>query len=137
MGVAHHARDVGMASCSAMSDASFPIVSVQDLPAVLALYERLGFSQTYAFPPAGPPAFVTLVRDGSVLGIATRADTGADRFSYWVYVDDVDDTFTKLTAAGAMTEAGPRNEPWGERVASVRDPDGNVVHLGAPASSQQ
>lgn len=77
------------------------------------------------------------MRDGSVLGIATREHADADRFSYWVYVDDVDDTFAKLTAAGATPEEGPRNEPWGERVASVRDPDGNVVHLGAPGSSQQ
>jgi catechol 2,3-dioxygenase-like lactoylglutathione lyase family enzyme len=142
MGVAHHACPTtpamcGMASCPAVSDDSFPIVSVQDLPANLAFYERLGFSQTYAFPPEGPAAFVTLVRDGSVLGIATRTHASADRFSSWVSVDDVDDTFTRLTAAGATTEAGPRNEPWGERVASVRDPDGNVVHLGAPGSSQQ
>ena len=28
--------------------------------------------------------------------------------------------------------AAPADQPWGERVASVADPDGYVVHLGAP-----
>jgi uncharacterized glyoxalase superfamily protein PhnB len=53
-----------------------------------------------------------------------------------MYVDDIDGTFADLTAAGAPTEAAPRTESWGERVASVRDPDGNVVHIGAPSGPQ-
>jgi uncharacterized glyoxalase superfamily protein PhnB len=116
-----------------MSNDSFPIVSVEDLPAVVAFYERLGFSEAYRFPPQGPVAFIALERNGSVLGIARRDAAATSRFSYWVYVDDVDDTFAVLTAAGAPPEAGPHTEPWGERVASVRDPDANVVHLGAPS----
>jgi DNA-binding FrmR family transcriptional regulator len=34
-------------------------------------------------------------------------------------------------AVRAEAVATPENRPWGERVASVRDPDGNLVHLGA------
>jgi uncharacterized glyoxalase superfamily protein PhnB len=113
-----------------MSAESFPILSVEDLPAVVAFYERLGFSQSYAFPEDGPPGFVVLERNGHSIGIAARDEGTRDRFSYWIYVDDVDSTFAHLTAAGAPTEAEPRTEPWGERVASVRDPDGNVVHVG-------
>jgi lactoylglutathione lyase len=119
-----------------MSDDSFPIVSVEDLPAVAAFYERLGFSESYRFPPQGPAAFIALERNGAVLGIARRDAGTTGRFSYWVYVDDVDDAFAELTAAGAPPEAAPHTEPWGERVASVRDPDANVVHLGAPSPSQ-
>jgi uncharacterized glyoxalase superfamily protein PhnB len=29
--------------------------------------------------------------------------------------------------------AEPADQPWGERLASVADPDGYVVHLGAAA----
>ena len=116
-----------------MSDDSFPIINVQDLSAAVSFYARLGFSQTYAFPPEGPAAFVTLERNGTVLGIGKREPSATDRFSYWVYVDEVDDTFEMLTSTGAPPEGAPRTEPWGERVASVRDPDGNVVHLGAPS----
>lgn len=116
-----------------MSGASFPIITVDDLPASVVFYERLGFARSYAFPAEGPAVFVTLERGGSALGIAARDDAAvADRFSYWVYVDDVDAAFDEMTAAGASPVAEPRSEPWGERVASVRDPDGNVVHLGAP-----
>jgi uncharacterized glyoxalase superfamily protein PhnB len=116
---------------------SFPILSVKDLPAVVDFYERLGFSHSYTFPAEGPAAFVTLERDGRTIGIAARARGHEDRFSYWMYVDDVDGTFADVTAAGAPTEAAPRTEPWGERVASVRDPDGNVVHIGAPSRPQE
>jgi uncharacterized glyoxalase superfamily protein PhnB len=47
---------------------------------------------------------------------------------------DVDASFADLRADGAPIVAEPRIEPWGERVASVRDPDGTVVHIGAPSS---
>jgi uncharacterized glyoxalase superfamily protein PhnB len=117
-----------------VSHDSFPILSVRDLPDVVAFYERLGFSQTYAFPQEGPAAFVALERSGRTIGIARRTGPDDERFAYWIYVADVDRTFDELTASGARTEAEPRTERWGERVASVRDPDGNVVHLGAPTT---
>ena len=119
-----------------MSDESFPILSVEDLPAVVIFYQGLGFSQSYAFPDEGPPAFVVLERNGRSIGIAARDQGEQARFSYWVYVDDVDAAFAELTAAGAPTEAEPRTEPWGERVASMRDPDGNVVHVGMASEPQ-
>jgi uncharacterized glyoxalase superfamily protein PhnB len=31
--------------------------------------------------------------------------------------------------------AEPADMPWGERVAQVRDPDGNLVNLGLAASA--
>lgn len=115
-----------------MDLASFPILSVDDLPAVVAFYERLGFSTTYAFPEGPAPAFVTVQRGTHTIGIAARDPATEAPFAYWVYVDDVDEAFAALTAAAAPVEAEPRSEPWGERVASVRDPAGNVVHLGMP-----
>ncbi|HVM09194.1 MAG TPA: VOC family protein [Acidimicrobiales bacterium] len=118
-----------------MSGDGFPILSVEDLESVVAFYGRLGYVTTYAFPPEGTPGFVTLERDGSTLGIARRSGAEAHRFSYWVYVDDVDAAFSALVADGAPVVAEPRTEPWGERVASVRDPDGNIVHLGAPTEA--
>jgi predicted enzyme related to lactoylglutathione lyase len=114
-------------------NSSFPIISVEDLNASIGFYAQLGYTQTYAFPPDGPAVFVTIERNGTTIGIATRDDVDADRFSYWVYVDDVDNTFAALTAMGSPVVAEPTTEPWGERVASLRDPDGNVVHLGAPS----
>jgi lactoylglutathione lyase len=115
----------------ASNERAFPIISVRDLPATRQFYERLGFVQTYQFPPEGEPGFVTLERGSSSIGIGAGGATEPDRFGYWVYVDDVDATLEALRASGAPIVAEPVNEPWGERVARTRDPDGNLVYLGA------
>jgi lactoylglutathione lyase len=114
-----------------MTDRAFPIISVADLPATRAFYERLGFVQTYQFPPEGEPGFVTMQRGESSIGIGAGGAVEEDRFGYWVYVDDVDAALDELRAAGAPVVAAPEDQPWGERVARTRDPDGNLVYLGA------
>ena len=114
-----------------MSDRSFPIISARDLPAIRAFYERLGFVQTFQFPPEGEAGFVTMERDGSTIGIGAGA--ADDRVALWVYVDDVDATLERLRAAGAPVVAEPEDQPFGERVAQTRDPDGTLVYLGAPS----
>lgn len=110
---------------------SFPILTVDDLAGVVGFYERLGFSRRYAFPAEGDPVFVTLARGEQTVGVSARQGENDDRFAYWVYVEDVDAAFADLTASGAAVVAAPRDEPWGERVATVRDPAGTTVHLGA------
>jgi lactoylglutathione lyase len=114
-----------------MSERAFPIISVQDLPATRRFYEALGFSQIYQFPPEGEPGFVAMERGSSSIGIGAGGDAEEDRFGYWVYVDDVDATLSRLRGAGAPVVAEPEDQPWGERVARTRDPDGNLVYLGA------
>jgi catechol 2,3-dioxygenase-like lactoylglutathione lyase family enzyme len=114
-----------------VSERAFPIISVQDLPATRAFYEALGFAQDYQFPPEGDARFVTMVRAGSTIGIGAGGPTDQDRFGYWVYVDDVDATLEQLRASGAMVVAEPEDQPWGERIARARDPEGNLVYLGA------
>ena len=114
-----------------MTDRAFPIISVRDLRAAQSFYQGLGFSQTYQFPPEGEPGFVTMEREGSSIGIGAGSATDDDRFGYWVYVDDVDAVLDQLRAAGAPVVAEPEDQPWGERVARTRDPDGNLVYLGA------
>lgn len=114
-----------------MPGAAFPIHVVDDLAATVAFYEGLGFRENFRLPPEGDVAFMTLERDGDVVGLATGDSD--DRVAYWVYVEDVDAAFAGLTAAGAPVVEAPADQPWGERVASVRDPDGNLVHLGSRA----
>lgn len=114
-----------------MTERAFPIITVGDLPAARAFYERLGFSQTYQFPPDGEPGFVTMERGTSSIGIGAGAGDEADRFGVWVYVDDVDETLAAVHASGAPVVAEPEDQPWGERVAQTRDPAGNLVYLGA------
>ena len=116
-----------------MGAEAFPIISVTDLAAARSFYEQLGFSQAYQFPPDGEPGFVLMERGTAAIGIGAGA--AEDRFAYWVYVDDVDETVALLRAAGTPIVAEPKDEAWGERVATARDPAGNLVHLGTAAAT--
>jgi lactoylglutathione lyase len=115
---------------------AFPILAVADMDRSLRFYrDLLMFEPTYAFPPDGPPQFVTLAVEGGQLGLAV-ADRTVESAStaIWLYADDVDEAVAALRDAGVAVLAEPADRPWGERVASVADPDGYTVHSGAPAA---
>ena len=50
----------------------------------------------------------------------------------YIYVDDVDATVTAAHDANVPIVLEPVDQPWGERIAYVADPDGNLVMLCAP-----
>ncbi|QUH05540.1 VOC family protein [Saccharopolyspora erythraea] len=112
---------------------AFPIISTPDLGRALRFYrDALGFRQDYRFPADGEPDFVTLVLHAFTLGLGRAPEaTGGHNFALWLYTDDVDAAVARLRDAGAPVLAEPLDMPWGERVASVADPDGNTVHIGA------
>jgi lactoylglutathione lyase len=113
-----------------MAGDAFPILSVRELGETKRFYEQLGFEQTYQFPPDGEPGFVTLRRGAAQIGIGAGG-VEDDAVAFWVYVDDVDAALAALRAAGAEVVGEPVDQPWGERVAQVRDPAGTLVYLGA------
>lgn len=45
------------------------------------------------------------------------------------YVPDVDETYRRAIAAGAISEREPADQPYGERNAAVKDPFGNVWYV--------
>ena len=45
---------------------------------------------------------------------------------------EVDDCYTRITAAGFRGKTAPFDAFWGHRYATVLDPDGNAVDLFAP-----
>ena len=47
----------------------------------------------------------------------------------WFTVDDLQATFDRLVSLGAKVRYPPTEKPWGVRLASVHDPDGNVLGL--------
>jgi lactoylglutathione lyase len=47
----------------------------------------------------------------------------------FVYVTDVDQLIPQLRAEGVAIMREPADMPWGERVATIADPDGNPVAL--------
>jgi lactoylglutathione lyase len=123
-----------------MPSRAFAVIYCRSVPEALRFYMRLGFEETFRLPPQGEPGYVSLRRGESELGIVSaqwpRDELGVSmgkepRFEMFIYVDDVDATAAELR--GALIRA-PRDMPWGERVAYVRDPDGNPVALAAPVT---
>ncbi|WP_137846136.1 VOC family protein [Microbacterium sp. 2FI] len=114
----------------------FPILSTRDLPRLVAFYERaLGGRVDFRFEDAGEDVYVSLAVGAASLGIGRDAEApdsaAGDRVALWFYVDDVDAHHTAFLDAGGSSVQPPADMPWGERVAQVRDPDGNLVNLGA------
>lgn len=136
---------------------SFPIIYTRDLAASLVFYrDRLGFAETYRFPPAGgtdgvgggEPEFVALrLADGSSLALAavTEGQTGAHgqpirlgsgrQFELCLYTGDVDRAVAELRGHDVPVLVEPADQPWGERMAYVADPDGHPVMICALRSS--
>jgi lactoylglutathione lyase len=132
-----------------MFTSMFPILTTPDLERSLHFYrDLLGATETYRFPDSGPPVYVALQIGDNPIGIGQAAppsskdgmtDAAAaepDRarpFSLWVYADDCDEAVRLLADAGVRVLAQPEDQPWGERVARVSDPDGTEVHIGSAA----
>jgi lactoylglutathione lyase len=119
----------------------FPMLSVESLGVSLSFYEGLlGGERAYQFPLDGEPVFVTLRFGQSEIGLgelgtalplhgqAQRPATG-HRIELCVYVQDLDRLVATLADASVPILLSPTPQPWGERVAYVSDPDGNLVML--------
>jgi len=50
----------------------------------------------------------------------------------YLYMEDVDAAYRRALAAGATSISEPADQPYGERVAGVRDASGNVWYIGTP-----
>jgi lactoylglutathione lyase len=121
---------------------AFPVLYAKDVEGVAAFYVRLGFREHFRLPaPDGSAGYVGLRRDASELAVTTedspRMLAGVEpgpgpRHELFVYVEDVDRTVAELRSAGTAVLREPADMPWGERVAFVADPEGNVVSLSAP-----
>jgi len=115
---------------------AFPILLVSDLQRSLGFYrDLLGFEVTYCFPSESEPQFVSLAIDGGKLGLGTAQEqVQSASTAIWLYTDDVDDAVARLRDAGVLVVAEAADQPWGERVASVADPDEFIIHIGAPVT---
>jgi lactoylglutathione lyase len=122
-----------------MYDELFPIVLTSDLPRLLGFYrDRLGATVTYQFPPEGEPQYVSVTLGRSHLGLGWQDGLDAarnERITLWVYAADCDAAVADLRAAGVPVVEEPADQPWGERMATVTDPDGNRVIVAARSTA--
>ena len=98
-----------------------------DIVESIAFYEYMGFkkiveNESYArFEcPAGDATFSLEKVD---------AKPSSPGVVIYFEVDDVKDTYKKLTAKGYVFESAPRQEDWLWEEARLRDPSGNTICL--------
>lgn len=118
-------------------------VRVHDLARSRAFYERLGFA--FVAGPIGPEP-VAILRHPSglevnlVLNARERAAPNVlmdvpDKHAGYTHialgVEDIGETIAALAASGIAISEGPVDFPDGHTAVFVRDPDRNVVELGA------
>ena len=121
------------------------MLSVEDVSASIAFYgELLGGTEVYRFPE-DDPVFVSLQLGDSEIGIGSVSEAplhgrpqrpaSGHRVELCIYVDDVDETVIAARASRAPVLMEPSDQPWGERVAYIADPDGNLLMLAAPLAA--
>jgi lactoylglutathione lyase len=104
----------------------FPILTTADLPRALAFYRDVcGGTVSYRFPPDGDPVYVGVDLGSAHLGISLDAGKPRRGADLCVYTADCDAAVERLRAHGAAVVEEPADQPWGERMARVEDPDGN------------
>jgi uncharacterized glyoxalase superfamily protein PhnB len=125
-----------------------PFLTVRDAAKALAFYEAaFGFSRRDVFTDdAGVVTHGEVTwHDASVM-FSPEDPTGASParapvtlgiaspVALYVYCDDVDALVSRATDAGAGVLMPPVDMPWGDRMASLTDPDGHTwnfaTHLG-------
>jgi predicted enzyme related to lactoylglutathione lyase len=110
-----------------------PIIVSADLERLRTFYtELVGAEEVVRFPEDGPVFYVGLTLGDSELGLSSDASVvpGAPgRMLLSIEVPDVDALLPKVASLGGEATSGANDMPWGQRVAHVKDPDGNVVNL--------
>jgi uncharacterized glyoxalase superfamily protein PhnB len=118
-----------------------PYLMVTDARAMLAFlvttFEATELDRRTA--PDGAIRHAEVRIDDSVVMLGERpAGTQATAGSNHVYVADVDACYRRALAAGAQPVVEPRDQPYGDRSAGIRDPEGNIwwlgTHLGRAAA---
>ncbi len=110
-----------------------PTIVTHDLQRMLAFYSGLlGANETQRHPQEGPIFFIGLRIGDSDLGLVSDdsvAGASAGRILLSVDVPDVDALLPRVHGLGGEVTGGPTDMPWGQRVAHIKDPDGNTVNL--------
>lgn len=117
------------------------MLSTVDLARSLAFYrDLLGFEEAYRFPEGEAAVFVTVRAGGTEIGLGQlgsgpalhgqpQRPASGHRIELCVYVAAVDAVIDRAREAGARVVLEPVDQPWGERIAYLEDPDGNLVML--------
>jgi lactoylglutathione lyase len=127
----------------------YTILYVADVAASVDFYERalgqrrrlLHESGQYAELDTGNTALALAAHElaaanlPGVYGPSERSD-GPPAFEVCFVTRNVQAAFDRAIEEGAEAVSPPQTKPWGQDVAYVRDPDGNLVEIASPAGSR-
>ena len=110
-----------------------PTIITASLERMLEFYGGvLGADETRRVPEDGPVFFVGLRIGNSELGMvldSSAAGAPAGKVLLSIEVHDVDALLPRVQGLGGEITGGPNDMPWGQRVAHIKDPDGNALNL--------
>lgn len=121
-----------------MVTACMPNLYTHDIDAAVGFYgDRLGFRETFRYPPQGKAEHVVLQAGEALLALsapngvsaAGLAPTAGNPFELVVWCADVDGETARLRAAGVEVVVEPYDHVGGHRRAYLTDPDGNWLAL--------
>ncbi len=119
----------------------FPYLAVNDAAGAIAFYEKaFGAKEKYRLTePAGRVGHAELDFGGVTVMLADEYPEynfkGADKYGgtpvmIHLHVEDCDALIERAVAAGATLERAPRDQFYGERSGTIRDPFGHRWNLG-------
>jgi lactoylglutathione lyase len=124
----------------------YTILYVSDVEASLGFYEtafgqRRRFvheSGQYAELDTGETALAFAAHELAAANVPglyrpERRSGSQPTFEVCFVTDDVQGAFDRAVTEGALPVTPPQTKPWGQQVAYVRDPDGNLVEIASPA----
>jgi lactoylglutathione lyase len=123
----------------------YTILYVEDVPRSLDFYERaLGLERRFLHESGD---YGELETGATALAFATHGlaasnlpdlydgatqNGGRPPFEVCFVTEDVEGAYERAVVAGADAVTEPKTKPWGQDVAYVRDPDGNLIELASP-----
>jgi lactoylglutathione lyase len=133
-------------SGSAVVRFGYTILYVADVTASLSFYERafgqkrrfLHESTQYGELETGATALAFAAHElaeANLPGVFAPSGAAATRPSFEVcfVTEKVEDAYRQALSAGAEQVSAPQTKPWGQQVAYVRDPDGNLIEIASPS----
>ncbi|SHH25852.1 VOC family protein [Cognatishimia maritima] len=122
----------------------YNILYVEDVPATLKFYKtafgfEIGFlhdSNDYGELVTGETklAFSAKSLMRSLGKTPGEASSQSPVFELAFETDDVDGDFAKAVAAGAQPVSEPSDQPWGQRISYVTDPNGFLIEICSPVA---
>ncbi len=125
-----------------MTSFSYVILYVNDLPKVIAFYEKaFGFKTRFI---AEENIYAELETKDTTLAFATHKQARSNlpydydkislkkppqSFEIAFSVEDIEKTLKEAINAGAIKVSDPVKKPWGQTICYVRDPEGFLIEL--------